>query len=158
MRAQRIVCIAAEGFHGVGGVAASPVALFVDEDADACPAVDRVVFEQVDRPDRLGTQQRLDDQPQLSVAEHPDDVLMPFDEALQLMTRERLRRPADRPDVAVVLPLVHQVDIARLHGPQADGAALDVHYNPMILLRISMATPQALAFSVIFDPRNLVSL
>ena len=122
------------------------------------PAVDRVVFEQVDRPDRLGTQQRLDDQPQLSVAEHPDDVLMPFDEALQLMTRERLRRPADRPNVAVVLPLVHQVDVARLHSPQADGAALDVHYNPMILLRISMATPQALAFSVIFDTRNLVSL
>lgn len=28
---------------------------------------------------------------------------------------------------------------------------------PMILLRISIATPQALAFSVIFDTRNLVS-
>lgn len=55
MRAQRIVCIAAEGLYGVGGVAASPVALFVDEDADARPAVDRVVFEQVDRPDRFGT-------------------------------------------------------------------------------------------------------
>ena len=74
----------------------------------------------------------IEDQPQLSVAEHPDDVLMPFDEALQLMTRERLRRPADRPDVAVVLPLVHQVDVARLHGPQAEGAALDVQYNPKI--------------------------
>ena len=51
-----------------------------------------------------------------------------------------------------------QVGVLRLHGPQADGAAFDVHYSPMILLRISIATPQALAFSVIFDTRNLVSL
>ena len=87
-------------------------------------------LEQVDRPDRLGTQQRLDDQPQLSVAEHPDDVLMPFDEALQLMTRERLRRPADRPNVASRSPT--RTSGRRRPAPQArrrDGAALDVHYN-----------------------------
>ena len=158
MRAQRIVCIAAESFQCVGGVAPAPVAPFVDEDADARPAVDRVVFEQIDRPDRPCLLPRLDDQPQLSVAEHPDGVPMPFDETLHLVMRKRLRRAADRPHVAVVFPHVHQVGVLRLHGPQADGAAFDVHYSPMILLRISIATPQALAFSVIFETRNLVSL
>lgn len=125
--AQRIVCVAAEGLHGVGGVAAPPVALLVDEDADARPALDRVVFEQVDGPDRPRAQQGFDDQPQLPVAEHSDDVLMPFDETLHLVARKRLCRAADRPDVAVVLPHVHQVGILRLHGPQADGFPFDIH-------------------------------
>ncbi len=31
-------------------------------------------------------------------------------------------------------------------------------YSPIILFRMSIATPQALAFSVIFETRNLVSL
>ena len=34
----------------------------------------------------------------------------------------------------------------------------DELYSPMILLRMSIATPQALALSLIFDRRNFVSL
>ena len=51
-----------------------------------------------------------------------------------------------------------QVEILRFHGPQPDAFPFEIHQSPITLLRISMATPHALALSVIFDTRNFVSL
>jgi hypothetical protein len=78
------------------------------------------------------------------------------------MARKRGHSPACSPYVSIVLPAVHSIEILRLESPQTAKYSFDVHgiddYKPIILLWISIATPHALAFSDIFDCRNLVSL
>ena len=57
-------------------------------------------------------------------------------------------------------PGVHPFGVLRFEGPQAAERTFDVHrrQSPMMRLRISIATPQALAFSLIFESRNLCRL
>ena len=111
--------------------------------------------EQVERPDGEAFR-GFDDKPLLAGLENVELLL--FDEPFQRMAGKRRQRTADAPYLRVVFPGVHQFDISRFEGAKPCCPAFEVHQMPMILLRISIATPQALAFSVIFDTRNLVSL
>ena len=90
------------------------------------------------------------------MAQQPSLLL--FDEPFQRMAGKRRQRTADAPYLRVVFPGVHQFDISRFEGAKPCCPAFEVHQMPMILLRMSIATPHAFAFSVIFDTRNLVSL
>ena len=100
--------------------------------------------------------QGLDHQPHLTGL--PDVEALPLDEPFQLFARVGGGRAADAPYLRVVFPSVHRVDVARFDGPQPADAPFEVHQMPMILLRMSIATPHALAFSLIFETRNFVSL
>ena len=111
--------------------------------------------EQVERPDGEAFR-GFDDKPLLAGLENVE--LLPFDEPFQRMAGKRRQRTADAPYLGVVFPGVHQLDVSRFEGSQPRCPAFEVHQMPMILLRMSIATPHAFAFSVIFDTRNLVSL
>ena len=100
----------------------------------------------------------FDDQPQLPGAQQIIPFELPFDEPCHLLMREGLGRTAHGPQLDVVFPTIHHLDVAGFHGAQTHVTAFEPHRRPMTLLRISMATPQALALSVIFDTRNFVSL
>ena len=159
MQPQRRAGVVDQYPQGVRGVSLTPVLGAVDQDAHSGPAVQGVDFEEVE-----GTQRPpsvcLDDQAQLTALEQI--VALRLDQCLQRVPGERGERAADAPDRRVVLPGVEQVDIAGLQRPQPAEPALQIDapadQSPMILLRINMAEPQALAVSVIFDTRNLVSL
>ena len=100
----------------------------------------------------------LDDQAELARLVDVEALLL--DEACERMARERRRGAAHVPHLGIVLPGVHPFGVLRFEGPQAAERTFDVHrrQSPMMRLRISIATPQALAFSLIFESRNLVSL
>ena len=127
----------------------------MDEDADAGPSVPGVEIEEVDCPDGFALR-RLDDQPQLAGLGQVEPLL--FDELHEHVAGERGRGAAHGPDFGVVFPAVHRLHVLGFDGPQAANSPFEVHQIPMILLRMSIATPQALAFSVIFERRNFVSL
>ena len=126
----------------------------------------------VERTDRFTLSDGFDDEPHL--AGLVDIELLLLDKTHQLMARKGGQRAADAPDRGVVLPPIHRLDVVGFDGAQADVLAFESHglrleaecgarfgcrcQSPMILLRMSIATPQALALSLIFDTRNFVSL
>ena len=155
MQVQHIAGIAAYGLHRIGGIAFAPLCRIVDQDADARTEIHRIQVEQVERPDGEAFR-GFDDKPLLAGLENVELLL--FDEPFQRMAGKRRQRTADAPYLRVVFPGVHQFDISRFEGAKPCCPAFEVHQMPMILLRMSIATPHAFAFSVIFDTRNLVSL
>ena len=155
MQVQHLAGVTACRLHGIRRIAFAAQRVVVDQDSDACPAVDWVQLEKVERPDGDAAE-GFDDEPLLAGLK--DVELLFLNEPFERVARKGGQRAADAPYRRVVLPSVHQVDVARFQGSQPRCPAFEVHQMPMILLRISIATPQALAFSVIFDTRNLVSL
>ena len=149
--------VAAEDVECIGRITPSPVVSPVDQNADAGTAVERVEFEEIDDTDGPCVAPRLGDQPQLSRAEEIS-LLLCGNESLHLGAGEGFGRAADTPHRGVVLPVVEHLGVCRLHGPKPYDPSLEIHQMPITLLRMSIATPQALALSVIFEMRNLVSL
>ena len=157
MQSERAAGVAADRGHRVGGIAAAPHPTVVDEDAETRAAVLGFEVEEVEGADGRAVVP-LDDQAELARLVDVEALLL--DEACERMARERRRGAAHVPHLGIVLPGVHPFGVLRFEGPQAAERTFDVHrrQSPMMRLRISIATPQALAFSLIFESRNLVSL
>ncbi len=160
MQSERAAGVAADRGHRVGGIAAAPHPTVVDEDAG--------------RPARRcwGSKSKRSRAPtavpscrstirRTELARLVDVEALLLDEACERMARERRRGAASRATPRDRSPQAYiRSASSGSRARRRQERTFDVHrrQSPMMRLRISIATPQALAFSLIFESRNLVSL
>ena len=135
----------------------------------ACPTILRIEFKQIHCANGLILAINLSLNHQAHLPSGIYIVLLLDNQSRELMIGEWSSRTTHAPQIGIILPTIHRLQIGGFQCTQTTYRAFDIHlsryfilfrnpptiaprnYNPIILLWISIATPNAQAFSDIFD-------